>query len=83
MLEFVTALPGPARDACLAIPFGRADHVDDEVVVTMFLESWRKASPDCDALGAALLLRVTKHVRAHVRKNVVLRRPRTICVRTS
>lgn len=69
MLDAVRSLTGPARDARLSIPFGRADHVDDEVVVTLTLEAWRSGSPDCGEFAAALLWRVTKQVRAHVRKN--------------
>jgi RNA polymerase sigma factor (sigma-70 family) len=69
MLESVRSLLGPARDARLLIPFGRADHVDDEVVATLLLETWNSRSRDSRIFAAALLSRVTKHVRAHVRKN--------------
>jgi RNA polymerase sigma factor (sigma-70 family) len=69
MLEAVRALAGGARDARLQIPFGRADHVDDEVVVTLLLDAWRNGSPECGAFAAAVLWRITKQVRAHVRKN--------------
>jgi DNA-directed RNA polymerase specialized sigma24 family protein len=69
MLASVRALAGAARDARLMIPFGRADHVDDEVVVTLLLETWRNASAECGEFAAAVLWRITTHVRAHVRKN--------------
>jgi DNA-directed RNA polymerase specialized sigma24 family protein len=69
MLEAVGALTGEARDSRLAIPFGRADHIDDEVVVTLLLDAWRHGSSSCSTYAAALLARITKQVRAHVRKN--------------
>ncbi len=69
MLAAVSALAGGARDERLAIPFGRAGHVDDEVVATLLLEAWRNGSAECSTFAAALLCRITKHVRAHVRKN--------------
>lgn len=69
MLAAVSGLVGGARDERLAIPFGRAGHVDDEVVATLLLDAWRNGSADCGLFAAALLHRITKHVRAHVRKN--------------
>ena len=69
MLATDRTLAGAARDAQLSIRYGRSGHVDDEVVATLLLDAWRNGSPDCDAYAAALLARVTTHVRAHVRKN--------------
>jgi len=54
----------------LAIALGKPGYIDDEVVVTLLLGSWR-AGEDSDAatFAGALTGRVLKQVRAHIRKN--------------
>ena len=59
----------------LAIPFGKLGHIDDEVIVTMMLDAWKAGQDrEADTYASVLLRRVTKHVRAHVRKNPGWRR---------
>lgn len=70
MVLDVQALAPSARSKRLSIGFGKPDHIDDEAVVTLMLDA-RAASnvQDENSYAAELLDRVTKHVRAQVRKN--------------
>ena len=52
-----------------AIRHGKPDHIDDEVIVTLMLHAWRAGTRDADTYASEVLRRVTKQVRAHVRKN--------------
>lgn len=68
-VEEVVALDPTARRARLLIGFGQPGHIDDEVVVTLMHEAWKRGDADAEAYAAELLRRVVKHVKAHVRKN--------------
>ncbi len=70
MLAEVLALKRGDRAKRLAIALGKPGYIDDEVVVTLLLGSWR-AGEDSDAatFAGALTGRVLKQVRAHIRKN--------------
>ena len=70
MILDVKALDPTARVKRLFIGFGKPDHIDDEVVVTLTLDAWAAGDDrSADSYGAELLRRVTRHVVAHVRKN--------------
>jgi len=70
MVLDVQALDPLARSQRLSIGFGKPDHIDDEALVTLMLDA-RAASnvQDENSYAAGLLDRVTKQVRAQVRKN--------------
>lgn len=54
----------------LSIGFGKPNHIDDEVVVTLTLDAWDSGDQQgANTFAAELLRRVTKQVKAHVRKN--------------
>jgi DNA-directed RNA polymerase specialized sigma24 family protein len=72
MVSNIKALGPAERAKRLSIGFGlgKADHIDDEAVVTLALDAWHSGDEQgANTFSAALLLRVTKHVRAHIRKN--------------
>jgi len=70
MVSDVQALDPAARAKRLAIGFGKPGHIDDESLVTLMLDARATGKvPDENSYAAELLHRVTKHVRAHVRKN--------------
>lgn len=70
MLVEVQTLQGAARAQRLAIVHGKPGHIDDEVVVTLALEARRAKDVQAESEFASVLLRrVTKQVKAHVRKN--------------
>jgi hypothetical protein len=70
MVSTVRALAPGARSQRLSIGLGKQGHIDDEAVVTLVLDAWdAKDRQAADTYSAALLHRVTKHVRAHARKN--------------
>jgi len=70
MAAEIRCLDSAARAQRLAIRFGNPGHVEDEVVTTLMLESWRTGQEqECSTYSAEVLRRVTRHVRAHVRKN--------------
>jgi DNA-directed RNA polymerase specialized sigma24 family protein len=70
MISDVQALAPADRAKRLAIEHGKPGHIEDEALVTLVLDA-RAASnvQDENTYAMALLHRVTKHVRAHVRKN--------------
>ena len=70
MVSDVQTLDFAARPNRLSIGFGKPDHIDDEALVTLMLDA-RAAGKvqDENSYAAELLDRVTKHVRAHLRKN--------------
>jgi hypothetical protein len=67
--EQIAGLDQKARGVRLEIGHGKAGHVDDEVVVTLMLRSWRDRTPDADTFAADVLRRIAMQVKAHVRKN--------------
>jgi len=70
MVVEVKALDSAARTKRFAIPYDKPGHIDDEVIVTLLLDSWVSGQDrEADTYSSELLRRVTKHVRAHVRKN--------------
>lgn len=70
MVLDVKALDRAERAKRLSIGFGKPNHIDDEVVVTLTLDAWHaKDDQGANTYSTELLRRVTKHVRAHARKN--------------
>lgn len=69
MLAELEALDAAARAQRLSIGHGKKGHIDDEVIVTAMLRAWRANRPDAGTYASEVLRRVTKQVRAHVRKN--------------
>lgn len=70
MLDEVRRMEPAARAQRLAIRYGRAGHVDDEVVATLMLQARREGQEREEGTYASeVLRRVVKHVRAHVAKN--------------
>lgn len=70
MMVVIKALDAAARAKRFAIRHGKADHIDDEVIVTLMLDAWAAGEDRlADTYSSEVLRRVTKHVRAHVRKN--------------
>lgn len=70
MVLDVQALGFAARPKRLSIGFGKPGHIDDEALVTLMLDARAAGSvQDENSYAAAVLDRVTQHVRAHVRKN--------------
>ena len=70
MLVEVRALDLAARALRLTIAHCRHGHVDDEVVATLALEARRAGDVRAENEFASVLLkRITKQVKAHVRKN--------------
>lgn len=70
MVLDVQALDPSARSKRLSIGFGKPDHIDDEALVTLMLDARAAGNvQDENSYAAELLDRVTKHVRAQVRKN--------------
>jgi hypothetical protein len=69
MLTELEALDSTTRTARLAIGHAKQGHIDDEVVVTAMLRAWRANRQDAGTYASEVLRRVTKQVRAHVRKN--------------
>lgn len=62
---------GPAdRVKRMAIGPGRPNHIDDEAIVTLMLDAWHGGDQqEANTFASEVLRRVTKQVRAHVRKN--------------
>lgn len=69
MLAEVEALKGAERTQRLLIDHGRQGHIDDEVVVTLMLRAWFAGGREANTYASDVLRRVTKQVKAHVRKN--------------
>ena len=70
MVLDIKGLSQSDRAKRLSIGFGKPSHIDDEVVVTLTLDAWDSGDPqDVNSFAAELLRRVTKQVKAHVRKN--------------
>lgn len=70
MLAEVQTLQGAIRAERLAIAYAKPGHIDDEVVVTLALEARRARDLRAENEFACVVLRrVTKQVKAHVRKN--------------
>jgi len=69
MLAEVEALDAASRAQRFLIGPGKPGHIDDEVIVTAMLTAWRSGSGDENTYASEVLRRVTKQVRAHVRKN--------------
>lgn len=70
MVLDVKVLDSTIRAQRLAIEFEKPGHIDDEVVVTLLLDARAAGDEQSEnSFAAELLRRVTKHVRAHVRKN--------------
>lgn len=70
MLVEAKALDAAARAQRFAIRHGKHGHIDDEVIVTLMLQAWRAGQHrEADTFASEVLRRVTKQVRAHVRKN--------------
>jgi len=70
MATELKSLDAAARSKRFTVQYGKPDHVDDEVIVTLMLEAWSaNQGLEADTYAAELLRRVTKHVKAHTRKN--------------
>lgn len=70
MAVVVKSLDPAARSQRFAIRYGKPDHIDDEVIVTLMLDAWDAGQErEADTYASELLRRVTKQVKAHVRKN--------------
>lgn len=70
MVADIKALDPTGRLQRFAIGYGKPDHIDDEVVVTLMLDAQHAGQArDAQTFACELLRRVTRHVRAHVRKN--------------
>jgi DNA-directed RNA polymerase specialized sigma24 family protein len=70
MVSDVKALDPADRVKRLSIAFGKPNHIDDEAVVTLTLDAWHSGDQQgSQTFAAELLRRVTKHVRAHARRN--------------
>ncbi|MCW0080604.1 RNA polymerase sigma factor [Burkholderia pseudomallei] len=69
MLAELEALDAAARAQRLSIGHDKKGHIDDEVVVTAMLRAWQANRQDAGTYASEVLRRVTKQVRAHVRKN--------------
>lgn len=70
MVLDIRALGPVDRAKRLSIGFGKPNHIDDEVVVTLALEAWHSGDEQgANTFSAELLRRVAKQVKAHVRKN--------------
>jgi hypothetical protein len=70
MVLDIKGLSPSDRAKRLSIGFGKPNHIDDEVVVTLTLDAWDSGDQQgANTFAAELLLRVTKQVKAHVRKN--------------
>lgn len=70
MVSDVQALAPADRIKRLAIGHGTPDHIDDEALVTLLLDARAAGNvQDENTYATALLRRVKKHTRAHVRKN--------------
>ena len=70
MVSDVTALSPADRTKRLSIGYGKPGHIDDEAVVTLLLDAWQAGDEQgANAFSVELLRRVTKQVKAHVRKN--------------
>jgi len=69
ILEDFLLLTESERKHRLTIGLGKEKFIPDEVVATLMLSSWREAWPDADVYAQHLILRLTRHVRAHVGKN--------------
>jgi hypothetical protein len=70
MADEVRALAPTARAQRFAVRHGKPGHIDDEVIVTLVLDAWAAGQDnEANTYASELLRRVTKQVRAHVRKN--------------
>jgi len=69
ILDEILLLTESERKSRLNIELGQEDFIPDEVVATLMLSSWREKWPDADVYTQHLIRRLTRHVRAHVRKN--------------
>ena len=69
ILEDFLLLEESERKHRLTIGLGKENFIPDEVVATLMLSSWREAWSDGDVYAQHLILRLTRHVRAHVGKN--------------
>jgi len=70
MLAAVCSLDSAARVNRLAVAHDKTGHIDDEVVVTLLLDARAEdRNADESTYASVLLRRVTKHVKAHVRRN--------------
>jgi len=64
------SLDSGSRTMRFAIRHGKPGHIEDEVIVTLFLDAWDAGHErESDTYASELLRRVTQQVRAHVRKN--------------
>jgi len=64
------SLDSANRAQQFAIRYGKPGHIDDEVIVTLFLDAWCGGQDgEADTYASELLRRITMQVRAHVRKN--------------
>lgn len=70
MVIEVKSLNSAARLQRFCIRHGKPEHIDDEVIVTLLLDAWVAGHErEADTFASELLRRVTKQVKAHVRKN--------------
>src|SRR5260221_8709120 len=70
MVDEVRCLDSAALAKRFAIRHGNPSHIDDEVVVTLFLDARVEGrGGEENTYASELLRRVTRHVKAHVRKN--------------
>lgn len=69
ILENILLLTESERKRRLAIELGQENFIPDEVVATLMLTSWRENWSDAGDYAQYLIQRLTRHVRAHVRKN--------------
>lgn len=71
MLAAICSLDSAARVDRLAVAYQKDGYIDDEVVVTLLLDARAEGrTTDENTYASVLLRRVTKHVKAHVRKNL-------------
>lgn len=70
MVLDIKELNSSDRAKRLSIGFGKPNHIDDEVLVTLTLDAWDSDDQQgANTFAAELLRRVMKQVKAHVRKN--------------
>jgi|SRR5688572_18997638 hypothetical protein len=71
MLAAICSLDSAARVDRLAVAYKKNGYIDDEVVVTLLLDAWAEGrTSDENTYASVVLRRVTKHVKAHARKNL-------------
>lgn len=70
MAAEIKSMDHATRSMRFAIRYDKPGHIDDEVIVTLMLDAWVSGRErESHTYASELLRRVTRQVRAHVRKN--------------